>query len=828
MSGFARITLDLRLTCLDTSKYPPRAGCHGKHGEFIASLAALSLLSITSHHRDYRTHNSLTFHNSRLVARNIPALPEQRVLVFASGTRVVVRDLFGSMPVRVKQRAMEMERLGSSRDFDQLVRNIVALLLPWGSEVLVSVQDSSAGRAVSLLAQGVVDWSRSYRTTAPDVISRTALLLTQASLAEDQESKPWVPIGATASGLSVRGCVSLRPVATKRMQFIALGVQPLLNEQHSNFFYEEINRVFDNSSFGVIEETTLGDDGLPTKTEGFTGKELKPRRGVDRWPMFFLQIMLDTGTGSVDISDFLDGRRQNTVVITDLLQVMAYEFLKKHHFRPQSVHALERLKRPKTSSPAPLSQLPVTSNSALSRGRSVPEVGRLSSKHEARKTTSSPRFNSQISSSEKRTASPFASWSRVKSSVPRALGLENKVVSPQSSQQAPGRSTVERDLAPNSSLETTPSSENPLFDKRGSLLRKPFDDGDEASGTTPTEISSDQPLDAQSTATDESTGGTVVWVDPTTKIKSLIDSRTGFAVKSSSKAEIRPAPLPKSGDRARNVYQLGKWNTTQPGNKNPIFQPTELPVPQVIPVSETLGVEYDGRGGENQDAGGPNQNMSVALESRISKIALQKAQIFGQVDQKFILAKVVTTPSANFTSCVSEADRILILIDQHAADERCKVETLLEAYFVPDPAGSSRLVAQTQNLDKAIRFDLSRQDVDLLVRYKKHFGHWGIDYKFLPDQEAAPQVTVEIQALPPSILERCRLEPRLLIDLLRKEIWKLDGLSSRRGGGCISLDANADNDWVARFHDCPEGILDLIHSRACRSESLLELNVAPN
>jgi DNA mismatch repair protein MLH3 len=617
------------------------------------------------------------------------------------------------------------------------------------------------------------------------------------------------------------------------VQFIALGIQPLLNEQHSNFFYEEVNRVFDNSSFGMIEETTLGDDGLPTKTEGFTGKELKPRRGIDRWPMFFLQIMLDTGTGSVDIGDFLDGRRQNHAVITDLLQVMAYEFLKKHHFRPKSVNALESLKRPRTSPPVPLSELPITSTSALSRGRSIPDAGRLSSKHEARKMTSSPRFNSQISSSEKRTASPFASWSRVKSSVTRGSGPKNKAVSPQSFQQAPGGLTVERYPTPDSSLETTPSSENPLFDKCGSLLRKPFDDGDEAFGTTPIEISSDQPSDAQSAARDETTGGTVVWVDPTTKIKSLIDSRTGFAVKSSSKAEIRPVPRPKKGDRARNVYQLGKWNTTQCGHKNAIFQPTELPVPQVIPVSETLGVEYDGRGGENQDAGGPNQNMSVALESRISKIALQKAQIFGQVDQKFILAKVVTAPSASFTSCVSEADRILILIDQHAADERCKVETLLEAYFVPDPAGSSRLVAQTQNLDKAIRVDLSRQDGNLLARYKKHFEHWGIEYEFLPDQETVPQggghkVTVEIQALPPSILERCRLEPRLLIDLLRKEIWKLDGLSSRRGGGCILLDANADHDWVAGFHDCPEGVLDLIHSRACRSESLFSLNVAPN
>jgi DNA mismatch repair protein MLH3 len=73
--------------------------------------------------------------------------------------------------------------------------------------------------------------------------------------------------------------------------------------------------------------------------------------------------------------------------------------------------------------------------------------------------------------------------------------------------------------------------------------------------------------------------------------------------------------------------------------------------------------------------------------------------------------------------------------------------------------------------------------------------------------------------LPPSILERCRLEPRLLVDLLRKEIWKLYGMSSSHSGGWSSVAAGSQYDWVAKFHDCPEGVLDLIHSRACRSRS---------
>lgn len=30
--------------------------------------------------------------------------------------------------------------------------------------------------------------------------------------------------------------------------------------------------------------------------------------------------------------------------------------------------------------------------------------------------------------------------------------------------------------------------------------------------------------------------------------------------------------------------------------------------------------------------------------------------------------------------------------------------------------------------------------------------------------------------------------------------------------------AGRDGEWVTRFHDCPEGIMEMIHSRACRSK----------
>ena len=737
---------------------------------------------------------------------------EQRVLAFASGTRVVVRDLFGSMPVRVKQRAIEVERAGTSRDFDQLLLNIVALLLPWRRDVAVSLQDSHARRTVSLRASGTVDWGQSYQSTASDMLSRTTTLLAEASMVDNEHMKSWVPIGATAPGISIRGCVSLRPVATKRVQFIAIGIQPLLNEHHANIFYEDVNRVFEDSSFGVIEEAGLDEDGRPAKTHGFTGKELKPKRGLDRWPMFFLQIMLSTGAQSIDIDELLDERHRNVAVITDLLQVMAYEFLKKHHFRPRPISAVEKLKRPKEDSPA-LPSPSQGSSLAHFRGQ-TPPVQQAPSRKRLRIRVSSQHSRARVS--EKRLASPFTAWSRTKSGVGNDPGAKDASVSHLAVEPRPDEPRIGRkqtSTLPQASLGTT----NPLFDEAGGLLRKPFDDTGE-SPATPRDDAPEMPSDEQPFSETPNARETVLWIDPMTKIKSLIDPRTGFAVKTAVMSETKPTQLLSTSQEAGSVSRAPVWKPARSREQNGVFQQTEPRITQVLQASETLGCQHDGNWHKWVEEG-PSKNMLATLEGRISKTALQKAEILSQVDHKFILAKAVTESPAGSTRPALGSDRVLLLIDQHAADERCKVESLLKGYFVPDPAGSSRLVAQTHSLDKPLRFDVSRQDGELLVRFRTHFTHWGIGYEVVLRDEAKPEkgVTVEVQTLPSSILERCRLEPRLVVDLLRKEIWKLHAVGSS-GVRRSSLRVGIGDDWVTRFHDCPQGILDLINSRACRSK----------
>ncbi|KAK3315510.1 putative MLH3 protein [Apodospora peruviana] len=790
-----------------TSRYPPRPDCHGRHGEFLASLAALSLLTIASHHRDYRSHNCLTIHNSKVVARNTPALPEQRVLSFASGTRVTVRDLFGSMPVRVKQRAIEMERLRSTKSFDQLLFTCVAFLLAWPGGVRLSLRDVMSNRTVVLRTSEMTREGQNHRSPAIEILTRTPGLLAQATLLEREDAKSWVSIGASAPGISVSGCVCLVPVATKRVQFIALGIQPLIDEHQSNILYEEVNRVFSNSSFGVLEEIELDDEGMP-KTDGFTAKELKPKRGIDRWPMFFICINLADEKNCLNTNEFLDESHHNLAIITDLLQVMAYEFLKKHHFRPKVINAFDRLKPPKDGPSKASRSLKKAPSSASSetgtRRESGPRPSRLTAK-QSRSSTGSPVPRNDGNNSP----SPFSSWSRVKSSSFHKTdkGFESRAETPRDV----GSAESKRVEAPKPPRSTSPLI-NPLFDKTGNLIRKPFN------------VASDK----QSQKANES----IVWTNPETSIRSLLDARTGFMVKTGKKKTIihgQEAPKPPS----RTLLPLGK-----PAKGSAYFQPVEPSIPRLPEISASTG---DGQAKFTHDCHGdlrdihldlPNgAGVSMPLQSRISKDALRDAEIIGQVDKKFILAKVATMQQDGRVHAEKPERRLLILIDQHAADERCRVEDLMRSYFhISDEEGRS--VARSERIDKPLRFDLSRQDGELLVRFQRHFEYWGVFYDVLDPEETAQHqesmvsragVTIEVHALPPNIFERCRVEPRVLAEMLRKEIWRLHDNPGLPVSGRMSrttdelVGTGCDDDWVPRFHDCPEGILELINSRSCRS-----------
>jgi DNA mismatch repair protein MLH3 len=749
----------------------------------------------------------VTIHNAAVIGRDTPAPPEQRIHVFRHGTRVTVCDLFGSMPVRVKQRAVDAEKSGSAKDFDQLLLAVVALMLSRARHTFVEIQDLSGSGKVYL---------STWKDTAHEgqrlpLAARTRRLLGQASLIDSVISDVFTHVEASGFGIEVYGTICLIPTATKRLQFIALEHEPLLNDHGSNTLYEEVNRVFATSAFGALEDGT-DDEVLNDKEKERTSlqiKGLKTRKGVDRWPIFALQIRLadPQSGGPVDASDLGDGRSANLANIIDLLRVLFSQWLKKHHFCPKPLPSILHGGRPEESSAMP--------TPTASRSSSASTAASKRSRRSMSRTFGTIGSQRNGSAQPRRPGSPFASWSRVKRGRPIS-SMKHGIP----------------DSAPPRQLK------QPLLDGRGKLVRKPFGETvvPDPAATSPA-IRQDMEIgDDSGSATQDDT---IVWMDPATMTKSTINSRTGFVVGTDSLMGHRIS-LPSPGEMSKGTKpepagwikeMLSTW-------RNPAFAPIEPPIIRLLDPFEAFAARTGRQDGgcTHVHLGDSDQIPTAQLQERVSRLALREAQVIAQVDAKFILVRI--TPQAQPLSAghnpVGELpwdkDReLLLLIDQHAADERCKVERLQRSYFLRSDMQPDSLTPATEVLDKPMLFEVATQESLLLARFQQHFQCWGIEYNI--DEQGAGlgdmarqqgKSKVRIDSLPPSILERCRLEPRVLIELMRKEVWRLCDnpgtvVSSMPREAGTDNNLEDGNGWVSRFHGCPPGILDLIYSRACRS-----------
>lgn len=189
---------------------------------------------------------------------------------------------------------------------------------------------------------------------------------------------------------------------------------------------------------------------------------------------------------------------------------------------------------------------------------------------------------------------------------------------------------------------------------------------------------------------------------------------------------------------------------------------------------------------------------NCGAEQEIEATQLANAQVLRQVDNQFILAMLPHSSHGKESSS-------LVLIDQHAADERVKVE---EFYH-------QLCSCQCVSLARPIVFEVSDAEAKRFEQAQPYFASWAIDYQVrhrdVLTQSPARQAWIAVTRLPALIAERCRLEPSLLIQMLRKQIWfkYTTRLSNRPPTGGAS--------WISRVSQCPEGLVEMINSRACRS-----------
>jgi DNA mismatch repair ATPase MutL len=179
---------------------------------------------------------------------------------------------------------------------------------------------------------------------------------------------------------------------------------------------------------------------------------------------------------------------------------------------------------------------------------------------------------------------------------------------------------------------------------------------------------------------------------------------------------------------------------------------------------------------------------------KIQRQDLDSAKVLAQVDQKWIVCLL---------------DRTLLLVDQHAADERVRLETMLD------------MDLDVRFLQPYLALSTTEHVLNLAMSHRKTLQHWGIHVETSgSDQQhqgGSPHFTAQISAsphfstkqrsqhqlvitrLPHLILERCVLDPQLLSDLIHNYLNALEGRT---------LTSSV----------CPPGMMDMLKSKACRSK----------
>ena len=401
---------------------------------------------------------------------------------------------------------------------------------------------------------------------------------------------------------------------------------------------------------------------------------------------------------------------------------------------------------------------------------------------------------------------------------------------------------------------------------------------------------------------DDIDGDTIIWKDPTTGETFVVDTRTGNSYP-------QETPLINGHEQGvkRRTLQASEWlkkdkdpcsiedvaedNRTMPNwlqqalgvrgvsisfsanlmhriQANETYPLTESKIPSLsLSSTFTNEIQESGFSDHNHHACSRNQNTShyfqtgpTSAESkppsrRFRKEDLSNAQIISQVDRKFIACLIQddTTISDNRVS-----SRALVLIDQHAADERVRVERFLKELCLGFLQHSdTNNGVKMKELSPSVPVLLTRHEALRLADsgvFQGAFECWGIMFDDLSSLSSHSidggldttrgegYVQVFVRSIPAIVSEKvCLLciktkssenitSWQLLMgdelrDLIKGFLAKLEEDGSTFSLACSqkTIHEGANDDpfsWLKALRWCPRELLDLINSKACRGMRL--------
>lgn len=217
---------------------------------------------------------------------------------------------------------------------------------------------------------------------------------------------------------------------------------------------------------------------------------------------------------------------------------------------------------------------------------------------------------------------------------------------------------------------------------------------------------------------------------------------------------------------------------------------------------------------ENNDSCAINSNWNClgqaerleSLDFKLDRSQLLNAEVIRQIDKKFILLKIPISEKVTHP--------MLMIVDQHACDERINLENYLHDFLYQVLEGT--LMTQPVT-DCTIDVDIT--EGYLFKHYKKEFEKWAISFEIkISNLETC---FLMIYSLPDVLLVKTQGDKQFLKSALLQTVHDLkNSIKIPIANMCDSHPFNAPKDefqWWRYLHCLPAMFRDIFNSRACRS-----------
>ncbi|KIW17897.1 hypothetical protein PV08_05092 [Exophiala spinifera] len=731
-----------------TSKSNSSNLCYGSSGRFLSNLSSLSLLTITSRHSQESSANQLTLHRGRVIFRQ-KCVDQEDGKIWRRGTRVEVRNLFGDLPVRTKHISLRYSRPTEiQKTFDRIRLVAVGYILARQGPESLRLSLKCGDKIYSHKDPHRSDPTSQY-------LQQLVSTLHQAKLLSDPSKSSWSTLSLVSGNLKIRAAVSVKAAASKTCQFISIRHLPVCRGERSNLLLNAVNETVEHSDFGV--------DGYlrhSRRTHQRHQLQSRPVKGVDRWLMFYICIEpLQGQEGNMLQRDGLPELSEQTVNLTYLLKTLIYQFLDKNGFNPTMIGIRGDTVLPSKS----FAQSPP--NNHITR---TPDP----------ETSNKDKPSSGI---------PFNDWPRIKTGGAAGLGDL-------------GNGLKFSTLRGNRAHASNPASISELTGTPQGWAQV---------------ISINEKAEAEklaSSATKTADAGPVSWENPRNGQSIRLYPVTG-TVLGELEAE-RPSPKFVQRPKLRHT-KIATLGADRPENPEAELRSQkykgilghkkkETPIPTLTDHPACVSSRATFAMGISETSG--------VRDITLTKDALAKAVVIGQIDRKFVLASL-----PGFDPRLGEQGKnLVVLIDQHAADERVKYERLCqEACDAPSAI-----------LNPALVFEIDEAEAALFEERQEYFHKWRIEYivhaGFDPSWTSAMKARsshyLRVSALPAAIVTRCLSDPKLAIDLLRGSIWSSNPVSGQASPGKSTEKCpDAGATWISAFGHCPPLMVEMMKSRSCRT-----------